>query len=147
MLGKVKSLVSKLRRDVINNVPIKGVMGRIEGNGLSDPTIITSYNLASVVRTGVGVYRATLQQDTMYGIDLLDTGVYAESHSITSDPNTDLHIVRLVPVSSTEVDIEVYAVEQGLGIRIDITPYDFDVGDSISVGLYINAGNGELPQR
>ena len=53
MLGKLKSIVNKLRNEILQFLPFKALMVRIEGAGASDPIIQLEYNVDSVVRTGV----------------------------------------------------------------------------------------------
>ena len=145
MLGKVKAMISALRRDVINNIDIKGFHVKLEGNGVSDPVATSGYNFLSATRTGTGVYEVTVQQATIYGFSLLDDGFLTKFETITSNPDTDVNVVNYTVTSSTTLDIEVFEVVQGTGNRLDIVPYDIESGDFISLTISVNAGTGELP--
>lgn len=145
MLGKLKSMISRLRDDLIDYAPIKGLMLAIEGNGASDPTIITGYNIDAVTRTGVGVYEVTLVQNTFYGIAIGDVSVSAIGYTIAPTVTTELYAVSVVSTGALTFDIEVSEVTQGTGNKLDIAPYDIVSGDSVSAALYMNLGGGELP--
>jgi hypothetical protein len=145
--GKLKSMISGLRSSIISSVLLKGSTLRMEGNGASDPTLANTYNAASVIRQGVGVYRVQVKQITFYGVNILDRGTPALSYIITGDPTTDLHSITFQPGSgaANEFDIEVLAIEQGTGNRLDIVPYDLIAGDFVYFSLEVNAGDGDLP--
>jgi len=144
-VGKLHSMLENLRRKVIGTTMIKGAMLRLEGNGLSDPTIITAYNIESLGRTSVGVYRGVIQQSTFQGVELISTGIPTLLEVIAPSINTDAFYVRLAPVTGTDFDIEVFEVAQGLGNKIQYTPYDIIAGDIIVASLQLNGGDGSLP--
>lgn len=139
MLGKLKSIVNKLRNEILQFLPFKALMIRVEGAGASDPTIQLEYNVGSVVRTGAGVYRLTLKQATFYGIPLLDNSVSTLNYSIAPNVNTDAYYVSLSPISSTEADIEVFEIAQGAGNKLQYIPYDIIAGDTVSGSLMLNS--------
>lgn len=145
MLGKLKSAISALRDDVVQNFPLKGAMVRIVGNGVGNPTISNTYNIASVVRTGVGVYRGTMTQGSFYGVDLLTNGVFTSGFTIVASANTDNFLVNFTTVSPGIFDCKVYEISQGAGIRLTITPYDILATDTISCALLLNVNRGRLP--
>jgi len=41
--------------------------------------------------------------------------------------------------------ITVSEMIQGTGNRLDFNPYDIIAGDNISVNIFVNAGDGQLP--
>jgi hypothetical protein len=149
IIGKLKALITKLRHDLVGSVLLKGSALRMEGNGASDPILANTYNIASVIRQGVGVYRVQVKQVTFYGVNILDRGTPALSYIITGDPTTDLHSITFQPGSgaANEFDIEVLAVEQGPGNQLSVTPYDLLAGDFVYFSLEVNAGDGDLPPR
>lgn len=145
MLGKIKSMVTALRAEIIQFLPLKGMAIRVTGNDTSNPSIISSYNVDSVTRTGVGVYRLVLTQETFFGIGILANAVSTINYSIEPSLNSDLFSVQIDVVSLTEFDIKVYEVAQGTGNRLDISPYDIQVTDTISGSFLLNINDGRLP--
>ena len=145
MLGKLKAMISAAQFRIFTRVPIKGVMLKITGNGALDPTIQNSYNISSVVRVGVGVYRCTLTQSTFYGYSVLDNGAFSTGFSIVPSVTTDSFSVNVTTVSAGVYDINVFAVTQGAGNKLALIAYDFLGTDSIDATFLLNYGDGRLP--
>ena len=145
MIGKLKSVIEKLRDDIISFVPLKGMMLSIEGAGASDPTIKTSYNVTSAARTAIGVYQITLKQSTFFGVLIGSKGVPTLSFDIAPSATSDFFTVEIVEVFSNIFELKVFEVAQGTGNRLDITPYDILVNDNINTTILLNVGNGRLP--
>lgn len=140
MLGKLKSIINKLRNEVIQFLPLKGLMIRVEGNGLGNPIIQLEYNVSSVARTGVGVYRLTISQETFYGIPVIPNSVATLTYDIAPNVNTDAYYVALNVISTTVIDVQVFEAAQGAGNKIQYNPYDILAGDTISGSLLFNSG-------
>lgn len=145
MIGKLKSMISKLRGEVLSFVPVKAMMLKFEGNGASNPTIDTQYNVASVTRSGVGVYAGTLTQGTFFGEDIFAESIFTSSFVIAPSLTSDMFIVSFVATGALTFDVSVLEVVQGAGNRLDFNPYDILAGDFISASLYLNLGDGSLP--
>ena len=145
MLGKLKSLITRFKRDVIEFSPLKGFLLSIEGNGANDPIIITGYNISTVVRTGVGVYRITVSQATMFGQPIGVNSAIINSHTIQPSIVSEAHFVTLVSVSAGVFDIEATEMTVGAGSKLEIAPYDIVSGDGIAIVAFLNLGFGELP--
>jgi hypothetical protein len=145
MLGKLRSMINLVRLDVTNFTPLKGMLLAITGAGASNPTIDTKYNVTTVVRTGVGVYRVTAIQGTVFGESLTGNSIILVSHSIQPSAVSEAHFAQLVAVSNTEFDIEVTEMTVGGGNKLEVNPYDIIAGDGVDVSVLINLGIGKLP--
>ena len=145
MLGKIKAMLSTLRSDIRNNIPIKGLMLSVEGNGGANPSIITSYNVLSIIRTGVGVYNVTPIQDTYFGISIANNSVITSGFSIAPSITSELFNVDITPGAGNTFDVNVFELTVGLGSKLEVSPYDILPGDILGFNLLINAGFGELP--
>jgi len=145
--GKLKSMINRLSGRVINNVLLKGVTIILEGDGANDPILTNDYNVVSVIRQGIGIYRVQVKQITFHGVNIFLRGIPNLESVITSNANTDLHEVgfQLSGGGSNEFDIQVFAIEQGTGNRLDIVPFDIEAGDFVYMSLEVNAGDGDLP--
>ena len=145
--GKLKSMINRLRRSVVDSVLLKGVTLNIEGDGVNDPILTNDYNVVSVVRQSTGLYRVQVKQTTFYGVNIFDRGIPNLQLVITSDIATDMHTANFLVSggAANEFDIEVLSIEQGAGNRLDILPFDIETGDFIYMSLEVNAGDGDLP--
>jgi len=138
-------MIELLRRDVVNYAPLKGLLLAITGNGGSDPSIATSYNVLTVTRTGIGVYRVTAIQNTIFGFSIGSNSAIALSHSIQPSVVSEAHFVRVIAVSPGIFDIEVTELTVGGGNKLEVNPYDILSSDGVDVTFLINAGLGKLP--
>lgn len=137
--------IADLARRFKATSPTAGCMFRISGNGASNPTIISSYNVTSITRTGAGTYRVTLKQSTVYGVGITSLGVLSAFWKIVPTGSTDSFEVTGTVISATQVDIEVYALTVS-GSKIVRTLYDFVSTDFIHVNALVSAGDGTLPE-
>jgi len=142
--GKLKSMITNLEKDVLEFTALKGMMLTFTGNGAANPTIVTEYNIASLTRTGVGAYRATLKQGTIYGIDISSIAVLTHGSSIVASAGSDFFSVDGKFATPSDFDITVNEVIQGAGTRLTKQPYDVIASDTVSFSLLVNAGGGEL---
>ncbi len=144
-IAKLKSMINLVDENIINTTFLKGFAFRLEGQGVSNPLVTVGYNIRSVIRTGKGVYRVTLTQDTFFGFDVIDNALVSNSWNIINDAASDGHFVTLTDVSPGVADITVVNIEQGTGNRIDFNPYDLVAGDFVDIAGMLNVGSGELP--
>lgn len=144
VIGKLKSMIDTLKGMLINSVPIKGAMLTIEGAGLSNPTIKTSYNITSVTRTGAGVYNVVPTQGTFFGESIGDISVITNGASIQPILTSELFTVSIVDAGGS-FNIIVNEVVVGAGSKLEVNPYDIVAGDIVGMNVFINAGIGELP--
>lgn len=120
-------------RDLRSFYPAKGAAVKLEGQGGSDPTIISRYNIASVTRTGTGVYEVTLTQNECQGVDIVSEGFLVDSSRIASATC----IVDTVPTAPNQYIVTVY--ELGVsGASVTKTPVDIAIGDYIDLVLLIS---------
>ena len=139
-------MISNLRGDVKDFSVFKGLLLSISGNiATSDPVVNVEYNIASVVRTGIGVYRITAKQDTIFGLLVGANSIVTISHTIQPSAASEAHFVRLVKVSSITFDIEVTEMTVGAGNKLEVNPYDIIAGDGVDTAFLLHLGLGKLP--
>ena len=142
-LGKIKSRLYQSTKDYKAWLPSKAALLTIEGNGAVNPTLTNSYNIASVTRTGAGVYQATLTQSTYFTQNILNQSVFELSKII--GPLAQSYDVDVVVTSATTFEIRVYRFSVVL-TAVQRAAYDLLAGDFVSVqGLY--SINSSLPPR
>ncbi len=137
-------MVSQLRLDVIAYLPLKAVMLNIEGAGGANPIIEANYNIDTVVRTGVGVYRITILQATMFGVSIENNGVPNIGNAIQASLSSDAHDIKILTISPTEFDLIVTEIIQGSGNKLEFQPYDIIAGDDVGLTILLTIRN-ELP--
>jgi len=144
-IGKIKAMVTELRNDILNYMPIKGVMLKIGGNGIAaNPSIIVAYNIASVVRTGIGVYRITLNQSTALGTSILSNGVSSIDFIIAPTVTSELYSAEIVNISTLIFDLITKEGVVGGGNKLEFNPYDIIPGDTVSIMSLISFGNKQI---
>jgi len=143
VIGKLKSMIRRLRGDIISYAPIKGIMLRFEGNGTGNPTILVNYNVASVTRVGVGLYQAVPLQTTMYGQNIVDNSTTTQGFFIQPTAVSEAHFVS-VTASGANFNINVTELTVGGGNKLEVNPYDIIAGDRISINVFVNAGDGDI---
>lgn len=148
-IQKRRAQLEKLARDIeaalINYVPLKGLMLQMKGAGTANPTIVNSYNLSALNRTGTGTYQITVQQNTFYGLDMFNFFVPVFSWVISPSANTALFSVDVQNTGSFTFNISVYEVTQGAGVALSRTLYDLQTTDTVALAFVLNAGDGRLP--
>jgi len=145
MLGKLKSMIIDLRRRIFDFVPLKGMMLSFEGAGASDPAIITSHNVVSITRTGVGVYNVVLKQITVFGVSIISIGIPTVSFNIATTLVSEAHFVSIKDGAGNSFNIFVTEMTVGGGNKLEVNPYDIIAGDEIRASILLNSGSGELP--
>ena len=144
MIGKLKSMIRNLRADVIDFVPVKAMLIKFEGQGASNPTIITEYNILTLTRSGVGVYAGTVDQGTILGQSIFTASVFSSGFVIAPSVGSDFFTLNFVSTGALTFDISVLEVVQGSGNKLDFNPYDILAGDTVSATLLLNLGDGSL---
>lgn len=144
-LGKVMASITDLARRFKATAPTIGCMARLQGQGAGNPLLTSPYNVLSAVRNAAGVYRVTIKQSTVYGVQV-QSGVKSVSKLIAPVAATDLFDVQVTIVSSTVFDIKVYAIIQGAGTTITRAAYDIIAGDFLDFTILLPAGDGTLPE-
>jgi len=124
--------------------PTRGMIVTLKGAGASTPTVITGFNVSNVVRISMGVYQVTLTQSTISGTNIEDISTVTTGHIIAPNLNSDLFYVRATFILPGLVNVEVFEVVQGTGTRIDMSAYDLQIGDTLSVNVLSNTP-GVLP--
>ena len=142
---KRRTQLGELNAALINYVPLKGLMLQMTGANLLDPTIVNSYNVTSLTRTGVGTYQITVTQNTFYGLDITTFFVPVFSWVIAPSVTSSLYSVEVVNTGAATFDISVYAIIQGAGTTLARSPYDLLGADSVALSFVLNAGDGSLP--
>jgi len=144
-MGRNVDLLAK-ELDALRNIfPGKGFTVTLDGNNSLDPIISNTYNLATVVRTSVGVYRITIAQSTFNGVLIGGIGTIVTSSDISPSLQSDLQIVEVTQIDASNFDVKVQEIIQGAGSSLDALPYDIKPGDRVSVALLLNQGDGTLP--
>ena len=142
-LAKVRSRLVSAVRDYKDWLPAKGVLLTIEGQGAGNPLTSNTYNVASVTRTGVGVYEVTVSQETYFTRNVLSNSVLTHSNVIA--PLTTSYDVNVVVTSATTFEIRVY-VRAVAGLVVQRLPFDLLAGSFVSItGLF--SINDALPPR
>lgn len=127
--------------------PVKAVHFAFEGRNTNGPaTMPYSFNVATLERTGVGVYEGTVIQQTFYGVGIFDTANPFISYSFTNTITTEAFHVDFTATRSGGFTIEVYEWVQGAGSKIELVPYDpVQAGDLVFCTVLSDLGNGQLP--
>lgn len=142
-LAKVRSRLFSAVKDYKDWLPAKGALLTIEGQGAGNPLLTNSYNIASVTRTGVGVYQVTVSQETYFTRNVLSNSVFSISHIIA--PLTTSYDVNVVVTGATTFEIRVY-VRAVVGAVVQRNAFDLLAGSFVSVtGLF--SINESLPPR
>lgn len=144
MLGKLKSMISQLRSDLYGLMPVKGMAVRLGGAGASAPSVTNEYNYSAIARVGVGAYRVTLAQDSVYGSLVIDNGFPSVNHVISPTATTDLYTVDVTKVSDSQLDVKVYEVYLGGGFDLVKNPYDLQIGDYVHLMINMNIDTGRI---
>jgi len=142
-LSKVRSRLVSAVRDYKDWLPAKGALLTIEGQGAGNPLLTNGYNVASVTRTGVGVYQVTVSQETYFTRNVLSNSVFSISHIIA--PLTTSYDVNVVVTGATTCEVRAY-VRAVVGAAVQRNAFDLLAGDFVSVtGLF--SINDALPPR
>lgn len=139
--AKLRSGLSKSIFDYRAWMPVKGCQFVIEGQGASNPLLTNAYNITSITRTGVGVYLATVTQETFFTRNVLNSCVFAETHKIASTANS--YDVEISVTGATTFEARVYKSVVS-GVAVQRSAYDLVAGDVVHVnGLF--SINNTLP--
>jgi len=139
-------MISVLKRDVDDFSIFKGLLLSISGDvATSNPVVNVEFNVASVVRTGIGVYRITAKQSTFFGVPIGVNSIVTISHTIQPTAISEAHFVRLVRVNTITFDIEVTEMTVGGGNKLEVNPYDIISGDGVDTSFLLQLGLGRLP--
>jgi len=131
--------------DLFEFFPVKACSFLIAGNGVLNPVIQHSYNVNGIVRSGVGIYTVTLTQGTINGQSIQSRHTYAIEHLISPSASTDQFRVQVTSFAGTTLVLSVHEVTVGGGSSLVYTPYDLQIGDSVTFNILMNAGSGLLP--
>ena len=145
----ISNELNLLRETMINALSWKAVFVKVTGAGLGDPPIIDSYNVTSVTRLGVGLYQATISSTTILGESLQDK-VYVTGDvavlPINRPVDTEVFTVDLVdldPVGFT-FDMQVFGFFSPANQKLELVPYDIQLGDDLEFWGVANLGTGEV---
>ena len=139
-LGKLKQVIFGNRKLSEDSYPILGFGFSITGAGAANPTINNSHNISSITRSGVGLYRIVIDQDTMYGNSVIN-GIFFEKINIipiAADTNYQMQLYKIAPDT---IDI---AINQITSVAANL--YDLTAIDEIDMGAFIYNGAGLPPQ-
>lgn len=142
-LAKIRARLTQSVRDYKAWLPAKGVLLTIEGQGAGNPILTNPYNVASVVRTGVGVYQVTISQETYFTRNVLTNSIITTSSIIA--PLTTSYDMRTVVTGANTFEIRVYQLAV-LGALVARNPFDLLAGDFLSVNGVFSI-NSTLPPR
>lgn len=138
MLGKLKTMISNQYLNVLNYFPLKGCVVNFTGNALLDPTINSSYNIAGIVRSGVGTYTVSLTRTTFYGVDITSNSSIACTWNIVPIVSTDAFKID-ASVAAGIVTLTVYSLTVS-GTRNVRTLVDLQNTDKVSLSLIMSGG-------
>ncbi len=145
------SEIARLEADKVNVLSflqfafIKAMRLLATGNGASNPTIDSQYNVATIARTAAGTYRITLTQNIFWGIALTeDNSMLIPAVKLPSSANAQVQYLYFV--SAGVYDLFVYELSPS-GPQGSIIPvlYDLEAGDTMEVLGWMDAGDGTLP--
>jgi hypothetical protein len=133
---------------LFNFFPVKALSFAITGNGVSNPTVVHSYNATSISRTSSGTYGVILTQSTINGQNIDARATYAIEHKIAASANTSDFRVEVDSFLGSALIFKVYEVTVGAGgagSDLVYTLYDLQTGDIVTLNILMNAGDGSLP--
>lgn len=132
-----------------NLAGMKAFAASITGNSGSAPSIVSSYNIASVARSSAGVYLFTLTQQTFFGTNAL-TGVWApRPQIIVSSAASPLYQADLLPISTTQFRLytsRMFVDVAGTPHVLTSAPYDITTADKVFLIGFAVVGDGTLPK-
>lgn len=130
------------RLEVLTYLPTKGLMVQLEGQDTSDPLVRDdAYNVLSVVRQDVGLYRITPIQITVRGQSLAGNSYPSLVLGNTTTPETT-SVEYSEGIGYFDVQIlEIYKA----GSVVDVRPYDLQSGEYLWVSIDLNFIDESLP--
>ncbi|MCP4169331.1 MAG: hypothetical protein GY758_01005 [Fuerstiella sp.] len=137
-----------IAQNTFTYLPMKGYMAIIDGvgGGGGNPDLVNDYNISTVTREGTGLYRLTLGQSTIFGVDILSIAYPVFQVLFAPPDNNFAYQAQIVAATATTLDIQVNELETagaGSNVRIELAPIDLESGDRLWVQAYINV---KLPQ-
>lgn len=142
-----KNVEQDNRLDTIESItPIKGAMLKFTVDVLGEPNILINFNIkTNAVHIGLGIYEFELNQQTVNGVDIITNVVTSVSHFIQPTAVSELFSVEFVEAPPSKFRLQVTIVEQGVGNKLIVTPYDIQVNDKIHVMGLVNIPGTVLP--
>ncbi|MFV2055128.1 MAG: hypothetical protein ACC707_01620 [Thiohalomonadales bacterium] len=128
MVSDYSNLTRSLNR-LLDISALKGLVFKFKGAGAVDPTIVTSFNLASLTRVSVGVYRATYSQKILNGVDVTKDSLHHAGY-VFGDNND--HAIEIISTVAGSFDIRVWQTNSTK------VAYDLVGGDEVSISILLN---------
>lgn len=121
--------ISRTINQLLNIVPMKGMIFTFNGNGTSQPSLVTSYNVSTLVRVSTGLYRATYENSVINGGSIETDYVYSSGYHFVDSAD---HLIEITKGNGF-FDINTWVIQSGVKAASDIS-----TGDEISVSIWIN---------
>jgi len=131
---RISAALDELRGVVVNALPWKGIYVEADGVTGTDPIVGGSYNLDTLTRTGVGLYRVQLRVATIAGISVADN-IYPNIHIEIDPPNqpadTELFLGEIQARNEVAgwFDIQIWGAEVPPSGKLTLVAYDLQGND------------------
>lgn len=128
-------------------VPVKGAMLAFTVDGLNEPNVLLKFNIkTNSSRISAGLYEFEIEQLTFKSVDILENSITTLSWVIAPSAVSESYNVAFVSTATPgKFRIQVTVIEQGVGNKLTIVPYDLVIGDKVSLSALLNIPGTVLP--
>lgn len=148
-----KNVEQDARLDGIDNVldnivPYKAVMLSFTVDGLGEPDININFNInaGTASRISTGLYEFSVNQLTVDGNDILSNSITTLAWVIAPDVLFELFQVAFIGTGTPGTfRIQVSALVVGVGNKLEVQPYDLQIGDTVDASALYNVPGSVLP--
>lgn len=143
--------LDRIANVILQNLPWKAIYVKLDGNGVSNPTVVDQFNVSGVTRLGVGLYRVQLISEIIRGISFVDH-VYVNDVvtvlAINQPADTEHFIVEVADTDPTagHYDLQVFGFHVPPNDKLTLVPYDILPGDDLEFSGTLNLGDGVIIQ-
>lgn len=122
---------------------VKGAILEFTVDGSNNIVFGETYNIASGVRVGVGLYEFVLSQSTFFGADVVTKSIPTLSEVIAPNVNSQAYRVTFTRVNASTFRLQVQ--ELVYTTLVQANAYDIVPGDKIFMSLLFNKPSAGLP--
>lgn len=124
---------------------VKGAILEFTVDGSNNIVFGETYNVASGVRVGVGLYEFVLSQSTFFGADVVTKSIPTIAEVIAPNINSQAYRVTFIRVSASTFRLQVQELVYTTLTLIQANAYDIVPGDKIFMSLLFNRPSAGLP--
>lgn len=129
-----------------NYAAIKACLLKFTVDGLGNPDLSVAFNILSSSHVSTGIYEFTLAETEFDSVDIIDNSTASIGTNIVPTVATEFHSAEFVPTGTPGVfRVQITAVIQGVGNKLDAVFTDLQVGDDVSVTAIFNVPGSTLP--